>query len=108
MAISLQDTFLYLALCFGMYVYLKLYRMYYFITVDDCTFRDAFIASVSEERYFGIRNNILAFAALAFASFGLFVCYKFATQEIAYSKIHTMIIVIVTGLLACTLIKLRR
>ncbi|NBF62799.1 hypothetical protein GV743_25410, partial [Klebsiella pneumoniae] len=50
----------------------------------------------------------LAFAALAFASFGLFVCYKFVTQEITYSKIHTMIIVIVTGLLAFTLIKLRR
>ncbi|MGR3789179.1 hypothetical protein ACU0NG_26950, partial [Klebsiella pneumoniae] len=87
---------------------LKLFRMYHSITEDNCTFKDAFTASFSDERYFGIRNNILAFAALAFASFGLFVCYKFVTQEITYSKIHTMIIVIVTGLLAFTLIKLRR
>ncbi|HHX7744344.1 TPA: hypothetical protein ACVNIA_005710 [Klebsiella pneumoniae] len=108
MTLTMQDTFIYMALCFGMYVYLKLLRMYHSITEDNCTFKDAFTASFSDERYFGIRNNILAFAALAFASFGLFVCYKFVTQEITYSKIHTMIIVIVTGLLAFTLIKLRR
>lgn len=108
MILTSQDTILFIVIYFCMYIYQKLYRMYHFITEDNYSFSDAYKASFAEEKSFGVRNNILAYAALAFATFGLLVCYKFSVQEITYSKFHTMIIVAVCALLAFMLIKLRR